>query len=41
MTPLKRRVKIVHFAEQQFVRKYDTVWLFLGYRDILILVFIY
>ena len=31
MTALKRRLKIEHFAEQQFRQKYDTFWLFLGY----------
>ena len=40
ITALKRRLKIEHFAEQQFLRKHDTFWLFLGYRDILIVIFI-
>ena len=40
MTVLKRRLRIEHFTEQQFLRKYDTFWLFFGYRDILIVVFI-
>ena len=39
MTALKRRLKIEHLAEL-FLRKYNTFWLFLGYRDILIVVFI-
>ena len=38
MTVLKRRLKIEHFAEQQFLQKYDTFWLFLGY--ILTVIFI-
>ena len=40
MTALKRRLKIEHFTEKQFLWKYDTFWLFLGYQDILILIFI-
>ena len=40
MTALKRRLKIEHFAEQQSLQKYDTFWLFLGYQDILIVIFI-
>ena len=39
VTALKRRLKIEHLAEL-FLRKYNTFWLFLGYRDILIVVFI-
>ena len=35
MTALKRRLKIEHFTEQQFLQKYCTFWLFLDYRDIL------
>ena len=30
-----------HFAEQQFFQKYDTFWLFLRYRDILTVIFIW
>ena len=41
MTALKRRLEIEHFAEQQFLQKCDTFWLFLGYRDILIVIFIW
>ena len=40
MTILKTRLKIEHFAEQQFLRKYDAFWLFLGYWDILIVILI-
>ena len=40
MTALKRRLKIEHFTEQQFLQKYDTFWLFLGSQDILIVIFI-
>ena len=39
MTALKRRLKIEHFTEQQFLQKYCTSWLFLDYRDILIVIF--
>ena len=40
MTSLKRILKIERFAEQQFLRKYDRFWLFLGYWDFLIVIFI-